>query len=70
MKRTKKEIKVAKHFNPIPVSFPNKAFGFSELPKSKNILLKNATVWTNEKEGVLKNTDVLIIDRNFSVQAK
>jgi imidazolonepropionase-like amidohydrolase len=62
MKRTKKEIKVAKHFNPIPVSFPNKAFGFSELPKSKNILLKNATVWTNEKEGVLKNTDVLIID--------
>ena len=29
-------------------------------PKQETILIKNATVWTNEKEGVLQNTDVLL----------
>ena len=41
-------------------TFPNKAYGFSELPKTETVLFKNATVWTNEKEGILVNTDVLI----------
>jgi dihydroorotase-like cyclic amidohydrolase len=31
-----------------------------KLPKAETTLFKNATVWTNEKEGILKNTDVLI----------
>ncbi|MCF7561420.1 amidohydrolase family protein [Sabulilitoribacter multivorans] len=44
----------------IPVSYPNMAYGFNELPKAETILFKNATVWTNENEGVLENTDVLI----------
>lgn len=43
-----------------PVTYPNKAFGFAELPKQETLLFKNATVWTNEKDGVLNNTDVLI----------
>lgn len=43
-----------------PITYPNKAFGFNELPKAETLLFKNATVWTNEKEGILENTDVLI----------
>lgn len=44
----------------MPVTYPNGAYGFVELPKQETILFKNATVWTNEKEGILENTDVLI----------
>ncbi len=44
----------------IPVTYPNIAYGATKLPKSENILFKNATVWTNESEGILKETDVLI----------
>jgi len=44
----------------MPVSYPNSAYGFTELPKQETILFKNATVWTNEKEGILEKTDVLI----------
>lgn len=43
-----------------PITYPNKAFGFKELPKAETLLFKNATVWTNETEGILQNTDVLI----------
>lgn len=42
--------------------FPNMSFGFDSLPKAKTILIKNTTVWTNEAEGILKNTDVLLKD--------
>jgi imidazolonepropionase-like amidohydrolase len=44
----------------IPISYPNIAFGNSQKPVQETLLFKNATVWTNEKDGVLKNTDVLI----------
>jgi len=46
--------------NPGKIRFPAMAYGFSELPKSQKTLIRNATVWTNEKEGVLENTDVLL----------
>ncbi len=49
-------------YEPVPTSYPNNAFGNTFLPKQEDILFKNATVWTNEKEGIMKNTDVLIID--------
>lgn len=44
------------------VIYPFEPFGWEEgaAPKQETILIKNATVWTNEKEGVLQNTDVLI----------
>ena len=44
------------------VIFPFVPFGWEEgqAPKQETILIKNATVWTSEKEGVLQNTDVLI----------
>lgn len=42
------------------IHFPNKAFGFDNLPAKETVLFRNVTVWTNENEGILKNTDVLI----------
>ncbi len=44
------------------VTYPFLPFGWNETeqPKQETILIKNATVWTNEKEGVLQNSDVLI----------
>jgi imidazolonepropionase-like amidohydrolase len=44
------------------VIYPFVPFGWEEgnQPKTETILIKNATVWTNEKEGVLKETDVLL----------
>ncbi|MGM5469947.1 amidohydrolase family protein [Flavobacteriaceae bacterium LMO-SS05] len=44
----------------LPITYPNVAYGFKELPKPETLLFKNATVWTNEAEGILKNTDVLV----------
>ncbi|MCF6347449.1 MAG: amidohydrolase family protein [Flavobacteriaceae bacterium] len=44
----------------LPITFPNVGYGFKEKPKQETILFKNATVWTNEKDGILKNTDVLV----------
>ncbi len=42
------------------ITYPFNGYGFEEMPKQETILIKNATVWTNEKEGVLLNTDVLL----------
>ncbi|MEP6700100.1 MAG: amidohydrolase family protein [Bacteroidota bacterium] len=44
------------------VVYPFEPFGWDEdhAPKQETILIKNATVWTSEKEGVLQNSDVLI----------
>jgi len=44
------------------VTYPFLPFGWSEenQPKQETLLIKNATVWTSEKEGVLPNTDVLV----------
>jgi imidazolonepropionase-like amidohydrolase len=44
------------------VCYPFMAFGNETLPTVETILIRNATVWTNEKQGILKNTDVLIKD--------
>ena len=43
-----------------PITYPNMAYGFKELPKQETLLFKNATVWTNEAEGILEQSDVLI----------
>jgi imidazolonepropionase-like amidohydrolase len=44
------------------VIYPFLAFGNAELPKRETVLVRNATVWTNEKDGILKETDVIISD--------
>lgn len=42
------------------IIYPFVAYGYSEKPTQQTVLFKNATVWTNEKEGILTHTDVLI----------
>lgn len=42
------------------VIYPFSAFGSAELPKQETVLIKNGTVWTNEKDGILQNADVLL----------
>ncbi len=45
-----------------PVIYPFTAYGWTERPKQETVLIKNATVWTNEEDGILENADVLIRD--------
>ena len=40
--------------------FPNLSFGLDSCVLSESLIFKNATVWTNEKEGVLKGVDVIV----------
>lgn len=54
----------------LPVTFPNEAYGFSKKPQQQDVLFKNATVWTNEKQGILKNTDVLVKDGKIAAIGK
>lgn len=42
------------------ILYPFESYGRQSLPKAERVLFKNATVWTNEKEGILEKTDVLI----------
>tara|TARA_R110002012_G_scaffold237719_3_gene411457 strand:+ start:10265 stop:13291 length:3027 start_codon:yes stop_codon:yes gene_type:complete len=42
------------------VIYPFMAFGTEEKIKRETLLITNATVWTNEEVGILKNTDVLL----------
>ncbi|WP_276502847.1 amidohydrolase family protein [Terrimonas pollutisoli] len=54
------------------VTYPFEPFGWEEeqAPKQETILIRNATVWTNEKEGVLQNSDVLIKAGKISAVGK
>ncbi len=45
---------------PTTVTYPFVAYGWTKKPIAQKILFKNATVWTNEQDGILQNTDVLI----------
>ncbi|MEB2777417.1 amidohydrolase family protein [Algoriphagus sp. D3-2-R+10] len=40
--------------------YPFTAYGTSEQVKPEDLLIKGATVWTSEQEGILSETDVLI----------
>ena len=50
------------------VVYPWEPFGWEEgnAPAQETILIRNATVWTNEKDGVLENTDVLLKNGKIS----
>jgi imidazolonepropionase-like amidohydrolase len=58
--KEKDSSKIDKNNRIVPVSFPNLAFGNVEKLKQESLLFKNATVWTNEVAGILKETDVLV----------
>lgn len=42
------------------VTYPNTSFGSLQKPVQENMLIKNSTIWTNEIEGILYNSDILI----------
>jgi len=44
------------------VVYPFNGYGYKkeQAPKQEKIIIRNATVWTNEKEGKLENTDVIL----------
>ncbi len=42
------------------LTFPNVAYGQNQLPVRENLHIKNATVWTADEAGILKNTDIII----------
>ncbi len=46
--------------------YPFIAHGNVEVPKTETILLKNATLWTNEAEGILEQSDILLVDGKIS----
>ena len=41
---------------------PFVAYGYQEVPQAQTLLIKNATVWTNEAEGIVENADVLVMN--------
>ncbi len=58
------------------ITYPFLPYGWEEKPKAETVLIKGATVWTNEKEGILEDTDVLLqngkiaqIGKNLSARA-
>jgi imidazolonepropionase-like amidohydrolase len=62
--------KIEKNNKVIAVTFPNMPFGNVTKPLQETLLFKNVTVWTNEKEGILTDTDVLIKNGKISAIGK
>jgi imidazolonepropionase-like amidohydrolase len=62
LEKVKDSSETKKPFKIMPVTFPNIPFGNSQKLTPQTLLFKNATVWTNEKEGILQETDVLVKD--------
>jgi len=42
------------------VIYPFVAFGAQQIPEQRDVLFRNATVWTNEGEGIVEQCDVLV----------
>lgn len=52
------------------VIYPFVAYGWEEKPQQEDVLFKNATVWTNEDEGIVENYDVLVKDGKIAKVGK
>ena len=44
------------------ISYPHMAYGFDTLPEQEKIVIRNATLWTNETDGIVENGTVIVID--------
>ncbi len=51
-------------------TFPDRAWGFDTLPSQGDVLIQNATVWTVEAEGIIKDCDILVKKGKFSAIGK
>ena len=52
------------------ITYPFGGYGWETMPVRQDILIRNATVWTSEKEGELQNTDVLVKDGKIAAIGK
>ena len=52
------------------IIYPFVAYGWEEKPVQEDVLFKNATVWTNEDEGILQESDVLVKDGKIAKVGK
>jgi imidazolonepropionase-like amidohydrolase len=57
-KKINAEINPIQSINQLPQ--PAMAYGLLEKPLQQSVLIKNAIIWTNEKEGILQDNDLLI----------
>ncbi len=64
--KPEKEIVAEKPIELGPVIYPFAAHGNIEIPQAESILIKNATLWTNEDRGIIENYDLLLIDGKIS----
>jgi imidazolonepropionase-like amidohydrolase len=48
------------------ITFPFLPYGNETLPKADAVLITNATIWTNENDGILKGADILL--RNGKIE--
>lgn len=50
--------------------YPLGPYGYEELPKAENIIIRNATIWTCDSIGVIKKGEILIIDGKIAAVAE
>lgn len=67
---TKKKDSIAAPVFVGTVTFPFTDFGWKEMPAEETVLFRHATVWTNEKDGILTDADVLIRQGKISAVGK
>lgn len=48
------------------VWYPNMSFGFDTLPEAQVYVLRNATVWTNEEDGIISDATVILKNGKIS----
>lgn len=48
------------------IIYPFVGHGMEKVPTSEEVLIKNATLWTNEDQGIIENTDILFKDGKIS----
>lgn len=53
-----------------PVRYPMMAYGFDEFPEAETLLIRNATVWTCEEEGIIEKGEVFIRDGKIAAVGK
>ncbi len=54
---------VIKKVKPPSIYYPNMAYGWDSVPsKAKTLVFRNASIWTNEKEGILRKSDLVLKD--------
>ena len=52
------------------VTYPFNGYGWEKAPAQEAILIRNATVWTNEKEGRLEGADVMVKNGKITAVGK